>query len=47
MDYVRHLTSEYLRNADPAAQKKGGKISGPAKPDITIDWLDDYIKSIK
>jgi len=47
MDYVRHLTSEYLRNSDPAGQKKDYKSGKSAKPEVKIDWLDDYLNSIK
>jgi replication initiation and membrane attachment protein len=47
MDYVRHLHSEYLRNQDPANAKKTGRSEKGGKPEVKIDWLDDYIKSLQ
>jgi len=47
MDYVRHLNAEYLRNQDPAGSKKGGKSEKGAKPEVKIDWLDEYINTLK
>jgi replication initiation and membrane attachment protein len=47
MDYVRHLASEHLRNSDPAGFKKGQSSQKGTKPDVKIDWLDDFIKTLK
>jgi replication initiation and membrane attachment protein len=45
IDYVQHLKAKYER-----AQKEGkpsfGKSGKPKRPDVEIDWLDDYIKSL-
>jgi len=47
MEYVRHLTGEYLRKNDPASQKKPPRYDKGSKPDVSIDWLDDFIKTLK
>lgn len=47
MEYVRHLNSEYNRNTAPATQKKPARYDKGSKPDVTIEWLDDFIKTIK
>ncbi|MDD3126439.1 MAG: DnaD domain protein [Candidatus Izemoplasmatales bacterium] len=47
LDYVRHLNSEYTRNQNPAEKKISHKTGKSGKPEVKIDWLDDYLKSIK
>ncbi|MDD3842293.1 MAG: DnaD domain protein [Candidatus Izemoplasmatales bacterium] len=47
LDYVRHLNSEYTRNQNPAEKKISNRVGKTSKPEVKIDWLDDYLKSIK
>lgn len=44
MDYVKHLRSQYEKNQASGNKRKYAKAD---KPDIKIDWLDDYYNSIK
>ncbi|MGD9909114.1 MAG: DnaD domain protein [Candidatus Izemoplasmatales bacterium] len=41
MDYIKHLQSEFERRSKEPKKKVVNK-----KPDIEIDWLDEYYKSI-
>ena len=41
MDYIKHLQSEFEKRSKEPKKKVVNK-----KPDIEIDWLDEYYKSI-
>lgn len=46
MDYVKHLKAKYEKSqAD--GKPRTGRTSKPKRPDVQIDWLDDYIKSLE
>lgn len=42
MEYTRHLKSEYQRKKKAATHRRGDD-----KPDVDVDWLDEYIESIE
>jgi len=44
MDYVKHLKSQYDQSM---AKEKKTKYTKTNKPDIEIDWLDEYYNSIE
>lgn len=47
MEYVRHLNAEYRRSQDPAASRQEARTGKSAKPDIHVDWLEEYLESAK
>ena len=45
INYVKHLQSQYDKQKTvPITSKKSSKTN---KPDVEIDWLDEYLKSIE
>ncbi len=42
MEYIKHLRSEYQRKKKASTYHKGED-----KPDVDVDWLDEYIESIE
>jgi len=46
VDYVKHLNAEYEKKRDTGSSRRYGK-SKEEKPDVKIDWLDEYMKSIQ
>ncbi|MBN2504781.1 MAG: DnaD domain protein [Bacilli bacterium] len=46
VDYVKHLISERTKSKE-SGQRKTYKKSSQNKPEVKIDWLDDYIKSLE
>jgi replication initiation and membrane attachment protein DnaB len=47
LDYVKHLNAEYTKKQETGAARKAGRYGKPEKPDVKIDWLDEYMKSIQ
>jgi len=47
VDYVKHLNAEYEKKRDSGAARKAGRYGKEDKPDVKIDWLDEYMKSIQ
>lgn len=47
MEYVRHLNAEYRKSQDPAAARKEARPGKGSKPDIHVDWLEEYLQSAK
>jgi len=48
IDYVRHLASEAeKRKNGTASESKYKKTTKNNRPDIEVDWLEDYMKTIK
>ena len=45
LDYIKHLSSE--RKESSTSTKKPYRKNQSSKPDVKIDWLDDYLKSIE
>ncbi len=47
MAYVEHLRSTFQKNQNAMQQRssKGKRVAN--KPDVTIDWLEDYLKTIE
>ncbi len=47
VDYVKHLNAEYEKKRASGAARKAGRYGKEDKPDVKIDWLDEYMKSIQ
>lgn len=47
MEYVRHLNAEYRKSQDPAAARQESRSKKGTKPDIHVDWLEEYLQSAK
>ncbi|MFA5006074.1 MAG: DnaD domain protein [Candidatus Izemoplasmatales bacterium] len=47
VDYVTHLNAEYEKKQETGAARRAGRYGKDEKPDVKIDWLDEYMKSIQ
>ena len=47
VDYVKHLNAEFEKKQGAGAARKAGRYGKDEKPDVKIDWLDEYMKSIQ
>jgi replication initiation and membrane attachment protein DnaB len=45
LEYVKHLNAEFERKRGESGKKPGK--SAEAKPEVKIDWLEEYWKSLK
>ncbi len=47
IEYVKHLSAKYEHSKDTKTEKRTYKGAKSSRPDVEVDWLDDYIKSIE